>query len=58
MNGMALAQAIGDRYPQIPVLLTSGYSDVVQTGESQFPILRKPFQLPALQRPFGKRSLP
>ena len=50
MNGMALAQAIGNRYPQIPVLLTSGYSDVVQTAESQFPILRKPFQLPALDK--------
>jgi DNA-binding NtrC family response regulator len=50
MNGMALAQAIGNSYPQIPVLLTSGYSDVVQTAESQFPILRKPFQLPALDK--------
>jgi len=50
MNGMALAQAIGNRYPQIPVLLTSGYSDVVQTAESQFPILRKPFRLPALDK--------
>jgi PAS domain S-box-containing protein len=50
MNGMALAQAIGNRYPQLPVLLTSGYRDVVQTAESQFPILRKPFQLPALDK--------
>ena len=50
MNGIALAQAIGSRYPQVPVLLTSGYSDVVQTAESQFAILRKPFQLPALEK--------
>ena len=50
MNGMALAQAISNSYPQIPVLLTSGYSDVVQTAESQFQILRKPFQLPALEK--------
>jgi PAS domain S-box-containing protein len=50
MNGMALAQAIASRYPQLPLLLTSGYSDVVQTAESQFPILRKPFQLPALDK--------
>jgi len=50
MNGIALAQEIGNRYPQIPVLLTSGYNDVVQTAGSQFTILRKPFQLPALEK--------
>ena len=32
------------------MLLTSGYSDVVQTAGSQVPILRKPFQLPALEK--------
>ena len=50
MNGIALAQEIGNHYPHIPVLLTSGYSDVVQTAESRFAILRKPFQLPALEK--------
>jgi CheY-like chemotaxis protein len=50
MNGIALAQEIGNRYPWIPVLLTSGYSDVVQTAASHIPILRKPFQLPSLDR--------
>jgi PAS domain S-box-containing protein len=50
MNGIALAQEIGSRYPQIPVILTSGYSDVVQTADSRFAILRKPFQLLALEK--------
>jgi CheY-like chemotaxis protein len=50
MNGIALAQEIGRRYPNVPVLLTSGYSDLAQTAESKFPILRKPFQLPALEK--------
>jgi PAS domain S-box-containing protein len=50
MNGIALAQEIRNRYPQIPVLLTSGYSDVVQTAASRFRILRKPFQLSALEK--------
>jgi PAS domain S-box-containing protein len=50
MNGTALAQEIGNHYPHISVLLTSGYSDVVQAAQSQFPILRKPFQLPALEK--------
>ncbi len=50
MNGFALAQEISNRYPQLPVLLTSGYSDVAQTAASQFRILRKPFQLHALEK--------
>jgi PAS domain S-box-containing protein len=50
MNGVALAQEVGNRYPRLPVLLTSGYSDVVQTAASQFRILRKPFQLNALEK--------
>jgi DNA-binding NtrC family response regulator len=50
MNGIALAQEIGNHYPRIPVLLTSGYSDVVQTAGAQFAILRKPFQLAALEK--------
>jgi CheY-like chemotaxis protein len=50
MNGIALAQEIGNHYPHIPVLLTSGYSDVVQSAGSRFAILRKPFQLPALDK--------
>ena len=35
MNGIALAQEIANHYPQIPVLLTSGCSDVVQTARVQ-----------------------
>ena len=50
MNGIALAHEIGNRYPHTPVLLASGYSDVVQANESRFVILRKPFQLPALEK--------
>jgi two-component system, NtrC family, sensor kinase len=50
MNGIALAQEITNHHPRIPVLLTSGYSDVVQTAGSQFAILRKPFQLAALEK--------
>jgi CheY-like chemotaxis protein len=50
MNGIALAQEIKNRYPSIPVLLTSGYSDVVQTAVPHVRVLRKPFQLPALEK--------
>jgi len=50
MNGIALAQEIGNHYPHIPVVLTSGYNDVVQTAQNRFTILRKPFQLSALEK--------
>jgi CheY-like chemotaxis protein len=50
MNGVALAQEIEKRYPEIPVLLTSGYSDAVHATRSRFQILRKPFQLSALEK--------
>jgi len=50
MNGIALAHEIANHYPQIPVVLTSGYSDVVHTAQARFTILRKPFQLSALDK--------
>jgi PAS domain S-box-containing protein len=50
MNGIALAHEIANHYPEIPVVLTSGYSDVVHTAQARFPILRKPFQLSALDK--------
>jgi DNA-binding NtrC family response regulator len=50
MNGIALAQVIARRYPDIPILLASGYSDMVQAAESRFVVLRKPFQLPMLEK--------
>jgi CheY-like chemotaxis protein len=50
MNGLALAREIKARHPALPVVLTSGYSDVARTAESEFVILRKPFQLASLER--------
>src|SRR5262249_42163306 len=50
MNGIHLAQELTERYPAIRVLLTTGYSDVAAAGETRFPIIRKPFELPALEQ--------
>ena len=50
MNGLALAQTCRDSFPDIPVLLTSGYSDAAQLADGRFDILRKPFELSALER--------
>jgi CheY-like chemotaxis protein len=50
MDGIALAQTCQERYPDIPVLLTSGYSDAASAADGRFDILRKPFELSALER--------
>jgi len=51
MNGLDLAREIGDRFPDIPVLLTTGYSasakDAVRRG---LIVLQKPYDLEALGR--------
>jgi PAS domain S-box-containing protein len=50
MNGLDLAEACRDRFPDMPVLLTSGYSDAAQLADGRFDILRKPFELAVLER--------
>jgi PAS domain S-box-containing protein len=50
MDGLALASEIRARYPQMPVLLTTGYTDVAPEAEYKFAVLRKPFQMPALEK--------
>ena len=47
LDGLGLAKTIGKRYPQIPVLLTSGYAKAL-SGQHRMPILRKPYQISAL----------
>jgi PAS domain S-box-containing protein len=48
-DGLALARTVSDRYPQIPVVLTTGYTKVFDTHPG-FPVLRKPYQMSALGR--------
>jgi CheY-like chemotaxis protein len=50
MNGLALAQTCRENYPDIPVLLTSGYSDAARMADGRFDILRKPFELAMLEQ--------
>ena len=46
-DGVALALTVRQRYPHIPVLLTSGYARVLGARHG-LPILRKPYELSAL----------
>ena len=50
MNGIHLAQEVSEHHPEIRVLLTTGYSDMVVAAETRYPILRKPFELSGLER--------
>jgi PAS domain S-box-containing protein len=54
MNGIALAQEVRKLRPNIPVLLTSGYSDAACDAGGQFALLRKPYDLPTLERALGE----
>lgn len=48
LDGLALARQVKQRYPQIAVLLTSGYAKAWHTFEAGLSIVRKPYQLETL----------
>jgi two-component system NtrC family sensor kinase len=51
MNGLDLAREIGMRFPDIPVLLTTGYSASAQDAVRQgVVVLQKPYDLEGLRR--------
>ncbi|HST37752.1 MAG TPA: ATP-binding protein [Allosphingosinicella sp.] len=48
-NGIELAQMIRARWPELPVVLTSGYSHVLaEQGSHGFELLRKPYSIDGL----------
>lgn len=50
-NGLELAQTIRVRYPRLPVVLTSGYSEIIaKDGADGFNLLRKPYSVKGLSR--------
>jgi hypothetical protein len=49
MDGAALSQAVAERHPRIPVVLTTGYSKVFDQ-EPPWLVLRKPYRLAVLGR--------
>jgi CheY-like chemotaxis protein len=52
ISGVELARKVRDRFPELPVLLTTGYSE--QTGGSHgFPVLQKPYEMDALAIALG-----
>jgi two-component system NtrC family sensor kinase len=51
MTGLDLAQAIRDRGIDVPVVLTSGYSEALsQDGVAGFDVVQKPYSIEELSR--------
>jgi PAS domain S-box-containing protein len=49
IDGVGLAREIRSRYPNLPIALTTGYSDAAKAAPSNLKILRKPFDTEALR---------
>ena len=49
MTGVNLAEELKRRWPRLPVVLTTGYSNVLAEGGGEgFDVLRKPYSVEAL----------
>jgi PAS domain S-box-containing protein len=56
MDGLALAQAIRGKYPRLPILLATGYSDTLRKVSLGFQVLRKPYEIHELSQALSKVS--
>ena len=55
MNGVELATVIRERYPGLPVVLTSGYSNVLaENAHHGFELVQKPYSVEVLSRTLRK----
>jgi PAS domain S-box-containing protein len=54
MDGLALAQAIRSKYPRLPILLATGYSDTLRRTSLGFQIIRKPYEIHELSQALTK----
>ncbi|WP_420133657.1 PAS domain S-box protein [Rhodopseudomonas sp.] len=52
LDGLGLARRLKRKYPSLPIILTTGYSDAALRSELEFPMVRKPYELHELSRAF------
>jgi PAS domain S-box-containing protein len=52
ISGIELARKVRSRFPELPVLLTTGYSEQVG-GSHGFPVLQKPYEMEKLASALG-----
>ena len=58
MNGVEMATVIREQYPDLPVVLTSGYSSVLAENTHRgFELIQKPYSVEALSRTLRKAIL-
>jgi CheY-like chemotaxis protein len=60
ISGIELARKVRDRFPELPILLTTGYSEQVG-GNHGFPVLQKPYEMDKLASALGsvlKQEIP
>jgi PAS domain S-box-containing protein len=60
ITGIELARKLRERFPELPILITTGYSEQVSATEG-FPVLQKPYELNALASAIGsllKQEIP
>jgi CheY-like chemotaxis protein len=50
MNGIALARTVQERFPNLPVLLSTGYNKPAGEAQGEFAMIRKPYQMSELGR--------
>jgi PAS domain S-box-containing protein len=50
MDGLGLARHLRKMDPVIPIVLSTGYSDAARKSATEFPILRKPYELHELSQ--------
>ena len=49
MTGVELADKLKQRRPQLPIILTTGYSEgLIAAGSQNFPVVRKPYRMETL----------
>ena len=53
ISGIELAEKVRKRFPELPILLTTGYSEDV-AGAHGFPVLQKPYELDSLASALAK----
>ena len=53
ISGIELARKIRRRFPELPILLTTGYSEQV-AGQHDFPVLQKPYEMESLAGALAK----
>ena len=57
LDGLGLAHLIRQKHPGLPILLVTGYSEAIRNVRTDFPILRKPYQLHELSRALSELNI-